>query len=95
MVTKGNKIPCIFYLYIHSKIKEKCRGGKIKEKEATNYLHEWRIPREIRIAMIKELETMGLLEKMDKGYMKVNPCPIEITNINKIYELVGILSFDN
>ncbi len=45
--------------------------------------------------MIKELETMGLLEKMDKGYMKVNPCPIEITNINKIYELVGILSFDN
>ena len=89
------EIPCIFYLYIHSKIKEKCRGGKIKEKEATDYLHEWRIPRVIRVAMIKELETMGLVEKIDRAYLRVNPCVIEIDNVTKIYELVGILSLDN
>lgn len=88
---EGNKIPCIFYLYVHSKIREHSTGNIIRIKEATDYLHEWRIPKEIRIAIIKEMEILGLLEKIDRNSFRVKRQKIDLENINEIYSMVGIL----
>lgn len=91
----NNKIPCVFYLYLHTKIAGRSINGRISIKEAVSYLHEWRIPKEIRIAMIKEMETMELLKRIDRSCMEVKKPTIDLENINKIYEMVGLVSLEN
>lgn len=84
------KIPYIFYLYIHSKLAKRSNGF-MSLKEAVTYLHEWRLPKEIRVAIIKEMEILGLVKKVDRHSIIVFPSTFDVTNTNKIYELVGIL----
>jgi hypothetical protein len=92
MKKEKRKIPCIFYLYIHSKIYDKIGGSKpIRVKEATNFLHEWRIPKFIRVAIMKELQILGLIEKKNRYLFEVKKPEIDLTPSN-IYNLVGILS---
>lgn len=93
MKGENKKIPCIFYLYIHSKICERSTCNLIRIKEATNYLHEWRIPREIRVAIIKEMEILGLLKKINKTTFRTRKSEIDFNNTNQIYNLVGLCPF--
>jgi hypothetical protein len=87
------KEPCIFYLYLQSKINERAIGGIITIKEATNYLHEWRIPSCMRIAIIKEMESLGLLKRIDRMNFRIKKLSINFNNISEVYEHSGVLSF--
>lgn len=84
-------IPCIFYFYIHYKLKEKHRVGTVLTiKEAMKFLFEWRIPKELRPIIIKELEILQLLEKINKKTVKINDSGFNLEDIREYYELLGI-----
>lgn len=85
------KIPC-FYLYIHSIL----AGHFLKItpiKEFTDFMHEWRIPKKIRTAMVKEMETYGLIKKEKRNYIEIKESNIDFNNVNQLYEYVGILNY--
>lgn len=63
---KEVKIPNVFYYYIHSKIWERTKGNSIQKSELKGYLAEWRIPKNLRYLIIKELEILGLIKKTKK-----------------------------
>ena len=85
------KIPCVYYLYIHKKLKERSTADLMSIRDAVGYLAEWRLPKELRIAILKELEMMQLISKEDRNYIRINYSSIDISTVNKIYDLVGII----
>jgi hypothetical protein len=83
-------IPCIFYLYIFKKIRDRKGDNYISKKEIISHMHEWRIPKKIRRLMLKELEILGLTEKVDKNTLKMLDCEFKEEDLNKYYEELGI-----
>ena len=67
---KGGNISFVFYFYFISKLKEKTKSGIISREKAKSYLFEWRIPRQLRPVILKELVALDLLEKEGKGFFK-------------------------
>lgn len=69
---KEERIPCVLYLYLHYKIYEKTNGEcEISVKEASSYLHHWRIPKSLRYLILKEMEKLKLLEIKGKHNLKL------------------------
>jgi len=90
---KEVKIPFIFYHYIHSKIKEKTLVNEISVKDAKKILFEWRIPKELRPVILKELEFLGLIEKRNCFDLIVKKSDIDLSDISKIYKMAGIFEW--
>jgi hypothetical protein len=78
-----------WYVYIHSKLKERSNNNYLRLDEAKSFLFEWRVPKELRIVILKELEQLELIE-IEKEFIKLNNCKTKIDNINRVYSKVGI-----
>lgn len=79
------KIPCAFYYYLHSMIYEKAQGKMISPKEAKSCLFQWKIPSEIREIILKELEMLGLIRKINRLLIEISPplyCDQQIKKFN-------------
>jgi len=85
------EIPCVYYLYLHSKIFEKFKIA-VSYKDIKKFLFEWRIPQKLRPLIIKELEILKLIKKKKNTYELKKPQIYE-ENVNKYYEMLGM--FDN
>ena len=83
------KIPCIFYLYIHSKIFEKSGGNAIDMKEVKKYLFQWKIPRKLRPLIIREMEMLGLVERK-RHILRIERPIFNEDKCNEYYEELGI-----
>jgi len=83
-------IPCIFYFYLHYKFKEKYKNAVITIKEAASFLFEWRIPKEIRSIILKELEMLNLLERPNKKTIKFKPSIFTLEDTREFNTAVGI-----
>ena len=84
-------IPCIFYYYIHYKLKEKYGElAELRIKEARSFLFEWRLPKSIRPVIIKELIILKLVEKIDGKTIKLNKSNFTIDDLRKFYKVVEI-----
>jgi len=59
---KKEEIPCIFYLYIHQKIYEWAGGKDKRIREVMSFLSEWKIPKEMKYLILKELEMLKLVK---------------------------------
>lgn len=55
-------IPLVFYHYIHEKLWESSNHGVINKREAINCLGWWRMSKNIRPLIIRELEILKLIE---------------------------------
>jgi len=85
-------IPCIFYFYIHCKLKEKYKAGAIiTVKEATDFLFEWRIPNKIRYIIVRELEKLKLLERINKKTLRIEQSDFDLDDVREFSKAVGIL----
>jgi hypothetical protein len=90
MVSKEEvKIP-LFYLYIHEILSNKFTKI-IGLKEFTDFMHEWRIPKVIRIAMVQELENMKLVTRLERNIIQINNPSIKLNTTTEMYEYVGLL----
>ncbi len=93
MVKEVKNKPGLFYLYIHSMLAQHSINFTIKHKEAVSYLSEWRIPKHLRIAILKELESYRLIEKQSgKGrLLKINRNCMDCSKVNDMYRYVRLL----
>ena len=57
------QIPGIFYQYLHSKLLEIVGGSIISEKEVKKILFQWKIPKNLRVLIIREMEMLELIVK--------------------------------
>ena len=87
---KKKEIPFIFYLYLHSKVCEVTKGDLISKKYLTYYISKYRIPKKLRILIVKELELLGLIEEKDKRVLQLKPSCFNEENCNKYYEKLGV-----
>lgn len=84
-------IPCIFYYYIHYKLKEEYRVATvISTKEAMKFLFEWRIPKKLRPIIIKELEILNLIERVNKKTVKINDSNFTLEDLREYNKAMGI-----
>ncbi|MFW6233418.1 MAG: hypothetical protein ACOC3Z_02025, partial [Nanoarchaeota archaeon] len=68
---KRREIPCIFYLYIHSKMYLWASNKEVSKKDLKNFLFQWKIPKRLRPLIIKELEIMGLLKNIKQYIVEI------------------------
>ena len=80
------EIPCILYLYLQLRLDEKFRGQEKPLKEVLSYLHEWRIPKQLRPLVLKEFEMLGLLEKKERGIILIGKPEFSMEKVNDYYD---------
>ena len=80
-----------WYFYIHDKLKEKARGDKLNYKDARDFLFEWRIPKFMRPVILRELELIGLIERIDKKTILLKKSEIKMDNPSRLFDMVGLL----
>lgn len=85
-----NKEIPVFYLYLHSKIKENSEGNEMSVANMDWYLFQWRIPSQLKPIIIKEMENMGLIEKVDKKTVKFLHSNFDIEDLRKVKKKLGI-----
>jgi hypothetical protein len=81
-----------WYIYIHSKLRERSSNNLLDLNEAKSFLFEWRVPKNLRSVIIKELEQLELIEFIDRSTIKLKPCKNSIEDLTKVYINVGIIS---
>jgi hypothetical protein len=85
---------CLHYLVYHyyqSILNERSNHGLMKITEAKSYLFQWRLPNYLRTALLKEMELMGLIEKVDNLTIKINHPKIDIQNPSLVFDLIGLI----
>ena len=87
---KEGEVPCIFYYYIHYKMYKKYGEREISIKKAMHFLFQWRILKSLRPIIIKELELLNLVEKVNKKRIKLNRSTLDPNDVNKIYLDLGL-----
>ena len=79
---KERGIPCIFYFYLQSKLKEKAEGDLMPLNEVKWRMFQWRIPHKIKSLILKEMELLGLVEMETKRTIKFIKSDFNIDNLN-------------
>jgi len=91
-MTKNKEgIPCVFYFYLHSILIEATKDGTMSVEEAEWRMFQWRIPKKLKILILKEMEILGLLIREDKRNIKLLKTDFDIENLNKYYFDLGII----
>jgi len=93
---KKEEIPCTFYYYVHFKLKELFENKEVSLKEVGGFLGRcWRIPKNLRKVFIKELEQLGLIERIGCHSLRLLNTGLDFNNINNIYIVMGMLSLES
>lgn len=79
------EIPCIFYIYLHSKIFENLGLEVVNIREVKMYMSKWRIPNKIKPLMLRELEILGLIKIVDRANIKLNKPIFKIEDCSKYF----------
>lgn len=83
-------IPCVFYYYLHFKLGEKYKNGTIVTiKDAMSFLFEWRLPKEIRPIIIKELEMLDLIERINKKTIRLKQSTFNVSDLREFYKTLN------
>ena len=84
------KIPYIFYLYLHSKLWEMIKGEIVSEKDLKKMLFQWKIPKNIRPLILKEMALLGLLKEEGRYFIKLKKPTFNEDKVNEYYTLLKI-----
>ena len=85
-----SEIPNVFYYYIHSKLWELSKGYDIREKDVKGHLAQWRIPKNIKPLIIKELILLGLMKKNGRNIIRIQRPNFDESKIDKFYRELKI-----
>lgn len=83
-------IPCIFYFYLHNKIREKATGKTLTKKEVKSFMFEWRIPKNLRPLILKEMEILGLVKNIDRFTIELVDKKIDVEDHNAFASMLGM-----
>jgi len=87
---KKEGIPCILYLYIHSKLRTLTNTDTIEEKRFRSFLFQWKIPESLRPIVIKEMELLGLITRQNRFTIKFNTSKFNQENLKPYYKNLGL-----
>ncbi len=94
--SKDKKYVCVFYIYIHSKLKEKSVNGKIPISTFVHWIAHYRIPKHLYKVILWEMIQMGLLRKKGKGGKEIEIVNTKyeelLYNSSKLYNYLGLWS---
>lgn len=84
----------VFYLYIQKKLMECCKNpNKALDFNEVNFrLGNMRIPKILNPAIIKEMEKLELVERVNRYTLKIINCNEgnQLNKINQVYHGVGL-----
>jgi len=82
MVKEKRGIPCVFYFYLQSKLKEKAEEDSMPLNEVKWRMFQWRIPRQLKPLILKEMELLGLIKQEKRRTIKFIKSDFNIDNLN-------------
>ena len=62
----------------------------LSTKDVMQFFFEWRIPTSIRPVIIKELEILDLIERVNKKSIKIKDSSFTLEDVREFYKAVGI-----
>lgn len=83
-------IPCIFYLYLHSKLYDGMLTKEVSVKELKERLFQWKIPRKLRTLIVKELELLGCIKLKGRYLAELNKPKFSEEKCNDYYRELNI-----
>ena len=83
-------IPCVFYLYLHSKLYEGMLTKEVSIKELKEKLFKWKIPRKIRPMIVRELEMLGLITMKGRYLVELKKPKFSEEKCNDYYRILKI-----
>jgi hypothetical protein len=87
------EIPCSFYYYLHFMLMSMLLGENkrvLTLKEFESGMFQYRIPKQLRPVITKELEILGLVKRINKNEVEVKDSKFNPADLRKYYKLVGI-----
>ncbi len=86
----AKEIPYILYLWVQRKAYDKSVDGTIKKKDFSKLFMGNHIPKKLWQPIIKEMESLGLLEKKNRYSIQIiNIDKNSIDNLHKLQEQLG------
>jgi hypothetical protein len=85
-------LPNVFHLCLYNKLKAKAGMNMIITRTQFHYIvgKIYRIPKEFKYPLLKEMEIVGLLERVDKKWIKVLEPKLNSEDTSKIYRSLGM-----
>ena len=88
----GVTIPNVYYFYLHSmlKIREINIAEEMTVSDFCSRMFQWRIPDCLKPLIIKEMEILGLIRKIDNKKLELLPSKFDINDVRCYYKQLGI-----
>lgn len=82
----------ILYLSFHNNLcKVHGRNSIVSRKEVFTKLgRQFLVPKQLRECALKELEQMGLMERLDRDKIKLLDCDIDLENSSQFFQKLNI-----
>jgi hypothetical protein len=91
---KKEEIPYVLYFYLHSKVGahsfEENGDGIMTIREAMYRLFQWKIPNNLKPAIIKVWENLGIVKKLDRRNIQFLKTDFNINDLRYVNQNLGI-----
>jgi len=86
------KVVNMFYLCLHQRLKDNAnRNGEISKKEFFRIVMKiYRIPKNLRYVILREMKNLHLLEELDTMNLKIAKTNQDLKDTSKIFKDVGL-----
>jgi hypothetical protein len=88
----GDKLIGVYYLYLQSMLKKRDTNlvEEMSISEFCSRMFQWRIPSCLKPLIIKEMELLGLIKKIDNKTIELLPSKFNINDVRCYYQQLGI-----
>jgi hypothetical protein len=83
-------IPHIFYLYLHSKLKEHAERNLMSLNEFKWRMFQWKIPKQIKPLIVREMELLELIKKKGKRKIRFLDSGFRLDNLNNFFQQLNL-----
>ena len=86
------EIPNVFHLCLYNKLKSHVGIDMMIRRTEFSYIvgKIYRIPNNFKYPLLKEMEIVQLLERVDKDWLKLLPSKLTMEDTSKIYRRLGM-----
>ena len=84
------KIPCVYYYYLHYKLKEVTKNNCMSLKDTKVNMFLWRIPSSLRTLILKEMEKLNLIKIEDNKMVVFLDSDFDINMLGRYFKEMGL-----
>lgn len=83
-------IPFVFYFHVAHKFAEHTNQNRMSKKKAKTLLSGWNIPKKLRCAVLKEMESLGFLQAEGRQYILDEEKLSVANDISELNRMAGL-----